>query len=92
MSILVCDIKDAVLTIPQRELVIVEVPCWIPRRRQSFTFLKELCRCVPGQGKAALHWNEHFESVVQFMHFLSFGAVPAVFKHCERKVYLTTFT
>ena len=61
MSILVCDIKDAFLTIPQRELVIVEVPCWIPRRRQSFTFLKELCRCVPGQGKAALHWNEHFE-------------------------------
>ena len=29
LAILVCDIKGAFLTVPQRELVIVEVPEWI---------------------------------------------------------------
>ena len=70
LSILVCDIKDAFLTVPQRELVIVEVPDWVQERGGEARFWK-LCRCLPGQRKAALHWNEHFEAVVQSMGFVS---------------------
>ena len=88
LSILVCDIKDAFLTVPQRELVIVEVPSWIKQEEGTPRFWK-LCRCLPGQRKAALHWNEHFESVVQSMGFISFDAMPTVFRHGEKKVYLT---
>ena len=88
LSILVCDIKDAFLTVPQRELVIVEVPSWIKQEEGTPRFWK-LCRCLPGQRKAALHWNEHFESVVQSMGFMPFDAMPTVFRHGEKKVYLT---
>ncbi len=88
LSILVCDIKDAFLTVPQRELVIVEVPDWIQEPGGEARFWK-LCRCLPGQRKAALHWNEHFEAVVQSMGFVSFEAMPTVFKHGEKKIYLT---
>ena len=88
LSILVCDIKDAFLTVPQRELVVVEVPEWIKEGGGDSLFWK-LCRCLSGQRKAALHWNEHFESVVQSMGFISFEAMPTVFRHGERRVYLT---
>ena len=87
LSILVCDIKDAFLTVPQRELVIVEVPSWI-KSEGSPQFWK-LCRCLPGQRRAALHWNEFFESVVQQMGFIAFEPMPTVFRHTERRVYLT---
>ena len=88
LSILVCDIKDAFLTVPQRELVVVEVPEWIREGGGNSLFWK-LCRCFPGQREAALHWNEHFESVVQSMGFVSFEAMPTVFRHGESKIYLT---
>ena len=89
LSILVCDIiKDAFLTVPQRDLVIVEVPSWIKQEGSTPQFWK-LRRCLPGQRRAALHWNEHFESVVQSMGFISFDAMPTVFKHGEKKLYLT---
>ena len=87
LSILVCDIKDAFLTVPQRELVIVEVPSWI-KSEGSPQFWK-LCRCLPGQRRAALHWNEFFESVVQQMGFIAFEPMPTVFRHTDRRVYLT---
>ena len=88
LSILVCDIKDAFLTVPQRELVIVEVPAWIKGDGRAPQFWKR-CRCLPGQRKAALHWNEHFEAVVQSMGFVLFEAMPTVFRHGEKKIYLT---
>ncbi len=88
LSFLVCDIKDAFLTVPQRELVFVEVPTWVKGDGGAPQFWK-LCRCLPGQRKAALHWNEHFESAVQSMGFVSFEAMPTVFKHGEKKIYLT---
>ena len=87
LSILVCDIKDAFLTVPQRELVLVEVPSWI-KCDGSPQFWK-LCRCLPGQRRAALHWNEFFESVVQQMGFIAFEPMPTVFRHTDRRVYLT---
>ena len=72
---------------PQRELVIVEVPSWI-KGEGSPQFWK-LCRCLPGQRRAALHWNEFFESVVQQMGFVAFEPMPTVFRHTDRRVYLT---
>ena len=88
LSILVCDIKDAFLTVPQREMVIVEVPAWTKGDCRAPQFWK-LCRCLPGQRKAALHWNEHFESVAQSMGLVSFEAMPTVFRHGQKKIYLT---
>ena len=46
LSILVCDIKDAFLTVPQRELVVVEVP--------GGPHFWKLGRCLPGQRRAPL--------------------------------------
>lgn len=77
VSILVCDIKDAFLTVPQRELVVVEVPSWI-KDSNGPQFWK-LCRCLPGQRRAALHWNEYFESVVQTMDSLHLSPCPQYF-------------
>ena len=88
LSILLCDIKDAFLTVAQGELVIVEVPDWIQERGGESRFWK-LCRFLPCQRKAALHWNEHLEAVVQSMGFVSFEAMPTVLKHGEKKIYLT---
>ena len=79
LSILVCDIKDAFLTVPQRELVIVGVFDWIQERGGGSRFWK-LCRCLPGRRKAALHWNEHFETVVQSMGLVSFEAMPQAWR------------
>lgn len=87
LSILVCDIKDAFLTVPQRELVVVEVPSWI-KDANGPQFWK-LCRCLPGQRRAALHWNEKFESVAQTMGFIAFEPTPTVFCHSDRRISLT---
>ena len=91
LSILVVDIKDAFLCVPQRDLVIIEVPQWI-----SSVFPEEehprywrLRRCLPGQRRAALHWNEFFEVTVQDIGFESFEPMPTVFRHTSRRVFLT---
>ena len=87
LSILVCDIKDAFLTVPQRELVVVEVPNWI--KEEGGPQFWKLGRCLPGQRRAALDWNEFFESVVQTMGFIAFEPMPTVFCHSERRIFLT---
>ena len=66
LSVLVMDVKDALLTVPQRDLVIIEIPTWAKSNdmaENGVDFWK-LVRCLPGQRKAALHWHEHFESTV----------------------------
>ena len=49
----------------------------------------KLGRCLPGQRRAALHWNEFFESVVQTMGFIGFEPMPTVFCHSDRRIFLT---
>ena len=91
LSILVMDIKDAFLCVPQRDLVIIEVPQWIPKVLPGETHPKywRLKRCLPGQRRAALHWNEFFEETVQEIGFESFEAMPTVFRHATKKMFLT---
>ena len=43
---------------------------------------------MPGQRRAALHWNEFFEETVQESGFESFEAMPTVFRHSIRKMFL----
>ena len=56
LSVLVMDVKDAFLTVPQKNLVLVE----IPKRANGISVWKLRC-CLPGQRKAALNSHEHFE-------------------------------
>ena len=56
LSVLVIDVKDAFLTAPQRDLVIIEIPTWAKSNdmtENGVDFWK-LVRCLPGQRKAAL--------------------------------------
>ena len=54
-GMLVLDIRDAYLTVPQRERVRASMP-----RDYSDAFEYEFERCVPGQRDGALLWREHF--------------------------------
>ena len=74
LSVLVVDIKDAFLCVPQKDLVLIEVPKWIAEVLPDEEHPKywRLRRCLPGQRKAALHWNEFFEVTAQEIGFESF--------------------
>ena len=83
LSILVVDIEDAFLCVPQKDLVIIEVPQWISKvlpEEEHPTYWRPR-RCLPGQRKTALHWNEFFEMTVQEIGFESFEPMPTVFRH-----------
>jgi len=60
------DVKDVFLTVPQRDLVIVEVPTWAQTEEMISNGVEywKLLRCLPGQRRAALRWHEHFEATV----------------------------
>lgn len=66
LNILVMDVKDVFLTVPQRDLVIVEVPTWAQTEEMISNGVEywKLLRCLPGQRRAALRWHEHFEATV----------------------------
>ena len=54
LSVLVMDVKDACLTVPQKDLVLVEIPSGEKTddmRANGIDFWKIL-RCLPGQRKA----------------------------------------
>ncbi len=91
LNLLVLDIKDAFLCVPQKDLVFIEVPTWISKALPNETHPQywRLERCLPGQRKAALHWNEDFEMTVQELGFIPYDAIPTVFKHCSRRVFPT---
>ena len=79
LSVLVMDVKDAFLTVPQRDLVIMTT--------NGVDFWK-LVRCLPGQRKAALHWHEHFESTVSKFDFIPFEGMVTVYKHKVKCMYI----
>ena len=96
LNLLVLDIsiKGAFLCVPQKDLVIIEVPTWISKAlpNETHPLYWRLVRRLPGQRKAALHWNEHVEMTVQELGFIpydSYDAMPTVFKHCSRGVFPT---
>ena len=91
LSVLVVGIKDAFLCVPQKGLALIEVPKWITEvlPDEEHPRYWRLRRCLPGQRKAALHWNEFFEITVQEIGFESFEPMPTVFEHSARRIFLT---
>ena len=73
LSVLVMDVKDAFLTVPQRDLVIIEIPTWAKSNDM----------------KAALRWHEHFESTVSKFNFIPFEGMVTVYKHKTKCMYIT---
>ncbi len=91
LNVLVMDVKDAFLTVPQRDLVVVEIPTWAKTEEmisKGVNFWK-LLRCLPGQRKAALHWHEHFEATVSKLNFIPFEGMVTVYKHQTKIMYVT---
>ena len=91
LSILIMDVKDAFLTVPQRDLVIVQIPVWAQTDDMITKGIGhwKLLRCLPGQRRAALHWHEHFESTVNQLDFISFEGMVTVYKHKVKQMYIT---
>ena len=91
LSVLVMDVKDAFLTVPQRDLVIIEIPTWAKSNDMTANGVDfwKLVRCLPGQRKAALHWHEHFESTVSKFNFIPFEGMVTVYKHKTKCMYIT---
>ena len=91
LSVLVMDVKDAFLTVPQRDLVIIEIPTWAKSESMTANGVDfwKLVRCLPGQRKAALHWHEHFESTVSKFDFIPFEGMVKVYKHKVKCMYIT---
>eukprot|EP00434_Breviolum_minutum_P043737 symbB.v1.2.039002.t1/scaffold6288.1/size30759/2 len=91
LSVLIMDVKDAFLTVPQRDLVIVQIPVWAQTDDMITKGIGhwKLLRCLPGQRRAALHWHEHFESTVNQLDFISFEGMVTVYKHKVKQMYIT---
>ena len=91
LSVLVMDVKDAFLTVPQRDLVIIEIPTWAKSESMTASGVDfwKLVRCLPGQRKAPLHWREHFESTVSKFDFIPFEGMVTVYKHKVKCMYIT---
>ena len=91
LSIMIMDVKDAFLTVPQRDLVIVQIPAWARTNDMISKGIAhwKLLRCLPGQRRAALHWHEHFESTVNQLDFISFEGMVTVYKHKVKQMYVT---
>ena len=91
LCVLVMDVKDAFLTVPQRDLVIVEIPTWAKSNDMTTNGVDfwKLVRCLPGQRKAALHWHEHFEPTVSKFDFIPFEGMVTVYKHRVKCMYIT---
>ena len=96
LCLFVADIKDAFLSVKQRELAEVIVPSWVRDLAQGeqannplLTAERwKLLKCLPGQRNAALRWSEHFKELVEKMNFESYNGMPTVFKHSTRKMFL----
>ena len=91
LSVIVMDVKDASLTVPQRDLVIIEIPTWAKSDDMTIRGIDfwKLVRCLPGQRKAALHRHEHFESTVSRFDFIPFEGMVTVYKHRVKCMYIT---
>ena len=92
LNVLLMDVKDAFLTVPRRDLVIIEIPTWAKSNDMAANGVDfwKLVRCLPGQRKAALHWrHEHFESTVSKFDFIPFEGMVTVYKHKVKCMYIT---
>eukprot|EP00435_Cladocopium_sp_Y103_P016569 s1241_g4.t1 len=84
------DIKDAFLTVPQIEVMYVEIPKWVREwtgRADTHWLLK---RCLPGQRNAALRWHQHFGQICEDAGLRAFPGAPTVMRHedLSRRIFL----
>ena len=75
--------------VPQRDLVIIEIPTWAKSNDMTENGVDFWMRCLPGQRKAALHWHEHFESTVSKFDFIPLEGMVTVYKHRVKCMYIT---
>ena len=83
----VADVKDAFLTVPQKNPVWVKVPSCGDVLLNSNMW--RLLRCLPGQRNAALMWSNYFKDLMLGEEFECFSGMPTVFRHKVRKIFLT---
>ena len=75
--ILVLDIKDAYLQVPQQEEVLVKISDWMKRACNiGEGIVWRLKRCLPGQRNAATRWYEHLRSILERLGFEFSQHVP----------------
>ena len=88
--ILVLDIKDAYLQVPQQEEVLVTISDWMKRAANiGEGIVWRLKRCLPGQRNAATRWYEHLRSILERLGFEFSQHVPAFAKHKTTAVWIS---
>ena len=88
--ILVLDIKDAYLQVPQQEEVLVTISDWMKKAYNiGEGIVWRLKRCLPGQRNAATRWYEHLRSILERLGFEFSQHVPALAKHKTRAICIS---
>ena len=88
--ILVLDIKDAYLQVPQQEEVLVTISDWMKKACNiGEGIVWRLKRCLPGQRNAATRWYEHLRSILERLGFEFSQHVPALAKHKTKAVCIS---
>ena len=88
--ILVLDIKDAYLQVPQQEEVLVTISDWMKKACNiGDGIVWRLKRCLPGQRNAATRWYEHLRSILERLGFEFSKHVPALARHKTKPVCIS---
>ena len=88
--ILVLDIKDAYLQVPQQEEVLVTISDWMKKACNiGEGIVWRLKRCLPDQRNAATRWYEHLRSILERLGFEFSQHVPALAKHKTKAVCIS---
>ena len=88
--IVVLDIKDAYLQVPQQEEVLVTISSWMKKARNvGEGIVWRLKRCLPGQRNAASRWYEHLRSILEKLGFVFSVHVPALARHVKRRLCIS---
>ena len=89
--IVVLDIKDAYLQVPQQEEVLVTISSWMKKACNDVGegIVWRLKRCLPGQRNAATRWYEHLRSILEKLGFVFSVHVPALARHVKRRLCIS---
>ena len=87
------DVRNAFLLVPQREVVLVQVPTWYEGETNwgvtaDGRKVWALRRCLPGQRNAAARWYEYLSEILGEIGFSSLDILPCMFRHDERHLAL----
>ena len=89
--IVVLDIKDAYLQVPQQEEVLATISSWMKKACNDVGegIVWRLKRCLPGQRNAATRWYEHLRSILEKLGFVFSVHVPALARHVKRRLCIS---